>query len=117
MRRPFLTLLFTLLLLAGCAGAQVAEPATVQELIDKGALVVDVRSEAEYKQGHLENALNIPHTEVKEHLDRFPEDKSEPVVVYCRSGRRSGIAKDVLQEHGYTNVVNGGGYADLRTGG
>ena len=106
--------LLLLLSLAACAPADVDSPESVKRLIDSGVLVVDVRSEEEFQSGHLEGALNVPHTEIEENLAVFGADKEKPIVVYCRSGRRSGIAKEVLEKNGFTSVHNGGGYEDLK---
>ncbi|MCA9781300.1 MAG: rhodanese-like domain-containing protein [Candidatus Eremiobacteraeota bacterium] len=106
--------LLLLLSLAACAPADVDSPESAKQLIDSGALVVDVRSEEEFQSGHLEGALNVPHTEIEENLAAFGADKEKPNVVYCRSGRRSGIAKEVLEKNGFTSVHNGGGYEDLK---
>lgn len=108
-------LLLLLLLLPSIACAQADQPADeVHRLIEQGALVVDVRSAEEFKSGHLENAVNIPHTEVEKRLSEFGQDKTRSIVVYCRSGRRSGMAQEVLRQNGFTGVVNGGGYGQLK---
>ncbi len=106
-------ILLALLFLFGCATAD-KPPSEVREKISSGALVVDVRSKEEFDTGHLEGALHVPHTEVEQKLELFGQDRGRDIVVYCRSGRRSGMAKEVLEKHGFTNVVNGGGYADLK---
>ena len=80
--------------------------------IRSGALLVDVRSPEEY-QTHVEGAVNIPYDNVKERLAEFGEDKNREIVLYCKSGRRAGIAKTVLTGNGYTHVFNAGGYSDL----
>lgn len=83
------------------------------ELIAQGALLVDVRSQAEFDTGHLEGALLIPHTDVAARLSEFGSDKSRPIVLYCRSGNRAGKAEEVLAAHGFTNIHNAGGYEAL----
>jgi phage shock protein E len=82
-------------------------------MIDEGATLVDVRTDFEYREGHLPGALNIPHDQITSRLNELPSDKARPVVLYCRSGRRSGIAQKALADRGFTNVINAGGYADL----
>ena len=109
-----LHLLLVLLLVGACSNAEVDAPDKSKELISSGALVVDVRSKEEFDSGHLEGALNVPHTEVEENLALFGADKDKPIVVYCRSGRRSGMAKEVLEKNGFTTVHNGGGYDSLK---
>lgn len=76
--------------------------------------VIDVRSQAEWDEGHLEQAVLIPHTEIADRIASVTEDKSAKIVVYCKVGGRAGKAKTALEEMGYTNVENGGGYEDLK---
>ena len=83
------------------------------ELIAQGALLVDVRSQAEFDAGHLEGALLIPHTDVAARLSEFGSDKNRPIVLYCRSGNRAGKAEDVLVANGFTNIHNAGGYEPM----
>jgi len=75
--------------------------------IPEGALIVDVRSAAEYQSGHFPGARNIPVGEVGARVAEFG-DKDRPIVVYCRAGRRAATAKAQLEKAGFTNVVNGG---------
>ena len=82
-------------------------------MIDDGALLVDVRSAEEFAGGHLDGAINVPHTETAALADAIGAQRDRPVVLYCRSGRRSGIAQAALQELGYTRVHNGIGYEPL----
>ena len=82
--------------------------------IPKNALIVDVRTTGEYASGHYPGAVNIPLDSVEARLAEFG-DKNSPVVVYCRSGRRSGIAKDILTKAGFTQVYNGGGLSHMKT--
>ena len=83
-------------------------------LIGDGALLIDVRSREEYEAGHLENSVNIEHDKVEKLAETIGEDKEREVVVYCRSGKRSGEAKKALEEYGYKNVHNGLGYEGLK---
>jgi len=78
----------------------------VPELLKQGAVVVDVRSRAEYKGGAREGSLNIPLDELANGAERL--DKGKPVVVCCASGTRSGMAVAVLKRKGFRNVVNAG---------
>ena len=71
-------------------------------------VIVDVREADEYASSHVEQALNIPLSELMNHsqdLDEIPKDSQ--VILYCNSGNRSGVAKNMLKAMGYTNVVNG----------
>jgi phage shock protein E len=78
------------------------------------ALWIDVRSADEYNTEHVSEAVNIPHTEISGRIDEVTADKDALIYVYCRSGRRSGIAQTTLSEAGYTNVVNVGGLQDAQ---
>lgn len=82
--------------------------------IRSGALLVDVRTQAEYDQGHLEGALLIPHDQIASRAAELGDDKSRAVVLYCRTGNRSSQAKKALEGLGFTNVLNAGGYESLR---
>lgn len=84
------------------------------EAVANGALFIDVRTPEEVAQGSFENAINIPHGEIVASVDALNLDKKTPIVVFCRSGNRSGKAKAALEEAGYGLVINGGAYDDLR---
>jgi phage shock protein E len=71
---------------------------------------IDVRTADEYSSGHVSEAVNIPYTEIAEGISALTGDKDASIYVYCRSGRRSGIAKETLEGLGYTQVVNIGGF-------
>ena len=77
-------------------------------------IVIDVRTSVEYDSGHIENAINIPYDVIKDKINEITEDKDTLIKLYCRSGRRSGIAKDVLDKLGYKNVTNEGGYEEFK---
>ena len=77
---------------------------------DKDTLVViDVRTQAEYNAGHVENALNIPLQVISQKIDDLELGKDTPIALYCRSGNRSGIANSMLKNKGYENSQNYGG--------
>jgi phage shock protein E len=82
-----------------------------REHLKQGALLVDVRTIAEYNGGHLPNAVNIPLDEIPQAFPRRVPDKSQGVLLHCRSGRRSGMAEQQLHALGYTNAFNIGSYA------
>lgn len=80
------------------------------------AQFVDVRTEAEYKAGHADRAVNIPLDTIEQNLDRI--EKNEPVYVICETGRRSKEASDILAKKGYKMVYNiTGGTAEWRSKG
>ncbi|QIW16813.1 rhodanese-like domain-containing protein [Pasteurellaceae bacterium RH1A] len=74
---------------------------------------IDVRSPEEFSQGHLSGAINIPHNQIAEKISQLTDDKSAPIHLYCRSGRRAEEALGQLKAMGYTNLTNHGGYQDL----
>ena len=74
--------------------------------------VVDVRETGEFASGHYEGAINIPLGIVTAKLDEF-RAMPGPVVVYCRSGNRSGMAMSLLKQAGLSEVYNGGGLHDM----
>lgn len=69
-------------------------------LVADGALLIDVRTPAEYSMGHLPGAKNVPLGELPRRVEKLSKDK--PVVVYCASGARSASAKRLLQRAGFT---------------
>ncbi|WP_070965694.1 rhodanese-like domain-containing protein [Vibrio sonorensis] len=79
--------------------------------IEDGALLIDVRTPEEFASGHLEGAVNIPLSELEQRLNTV--DKSKQTVLYCRSGRRSGVAYEILRNAGYDNIHNAGGYSEM----
>ncbi|MDD4124120.1 MAG: rhodanese-like domain-containing protein [Eubacteriales bacterium] len=76
-----------------------------------GAVLVDVRTEEEYAEGHIPGSVNIPLQSIQD-IESVATDKNTPLFLYCRSGRRSGEAKSTLEEAGYVNVYNIGGIID-----
>ncbi|AYV22671.1 MULTISPECIES: rhodanese-like domain-containing protein [Vibrio] len=82
------------------------------QMIEQGAMVVDVRTPDEFADGHLANAVNYPLSDIDKYFANV--DKSTPIVVYCRSGNRSGKAMDYLTSVGFSNVHNAGGLEEMR---
>jgi len=83
-------------------------------LVEKGAVIVDVRTPGEYSGGHIKGSINIPLDSLERNLSKL-KDKQKPVITCCASGMRSGRAKGILQSKGYENVVNGGGWSSLNS--
>jgi phage shock protein E len=75
-------------------------------------LIIDVRTEAEWNNGHIEGAILIAYDLIGERIGTVAKDKSKRIYVYCRSGRRSQIAKESLKKLGYKDVVNLGSLED-----
>lgn len=80
----------------------------------ESTILIDVRTAEEYKAGHLRNAINIPHTEIGARIGDHAKSKEDSITLYCRSGRRSAIAKKTLENMGYKHVVDAGAYSKLR---
>ncbi len=78
--------------------------ALLPQLKSEGAILLDVRSEAEFASGNAPGTRNIPLNELGQHLASLP--KSSPLVVGCASGSRSGMAKLMLKKNGYPRVYN-----------
>ena len=84
------------------------------EAIRGGAVLVDVRTQDEFDQGHLDGALLIPYDEIARRASELGDSRERTIVLYCRTGNRSGKAKGTLDELGYTHVINAGGYEALK---
>ncbi len=83
-----------------------------KELLQKGAQIIDVRTQAEYQSGHIKGAINIPLQTLKSNLSKIKKDK--PIITCCASGMRSASAKSLLQSNGFAEVHNGGGWISLQ---
>lgn len=79
------------------------------------ALLIDVRSKTEFDRSHIAGAIHIPHRRIVRRLP-VATGGGKPVLLYCRSGRRSGIACRRLRRRGYTQVFNAGGYRETAEG-
>ena len=79
---------------------------------EEGYIILDVRTQEEYDQGHIPGAIVIPHEEIADKAEEALTDKEQLILVYCRSGRRSKIAAEALAELGYTNIKEFGGIID-----
>lgn len=75
---------------------------------------IDVREQDEFDSGHVKEAIHIPYTEIAEKIAEVTTDYAAEIHLYCRSGRRSGVAKDVLNALGYLNATNDGGLEDIK---
>ena len=75
-------------------------------------IIIDARTDEEFAEGHIENAILIPEYEIADRAEKELPNKEQLILVYCRSGRRSKIASDELVKLGYTNVKEFGGIID-----
>ena len=123
MKKSFMLVLLAALLLAGC-GKQTgktqeaalmnitAEEAKKLMDSESGYVILDVRTEQEYAQGHIPGAILIPDYEISEKAESVLTDKDQLILVYCRSGRRSKNAAAQLEDMGYTRIREFGGILD-----
>jgi adenylyltransferase/sulfurtransferase len=90
-----------------------------RELIDSGEpLVVDVREQDEWDEGHIPGAVHVPRGYLESRIERAAPDPSHPIVVYCSAGNRSAFAAKTLEEMGYEDVVSlAGGFTDWKRNG
>lgn len=86
-------------------GAQTVDGKTARTLVAEGAYLLDVRTSAEFSEGHIEGAHNIPVQELASRLAELP-GKDRAIVVYCRSGRRSKDASTQLAQAGYAALYD-----------
>lgn len=113
----FLVLILILtggLLFAQSGDARFATPQGLQELVEEGGveyLLLDVRTEAEYKRGYIPTADHIHFRQIRNYPN-LPDKKDALIILYCQSGARSGRAFWDLKRMGYTNVHNFGGIVD-----
>ena len=82
-------------------------PAELQARLDKDKelVILDVRTPVEFAAGHVPGARNVPHDEVAARLPELAALRDQPVVLYCRSGRRSGLAAEQLRAAGFTRLL------------
>ncbi|QZK90642.1 rhodanese-like domain-containing protein [Flavobacterium sp. CHNK8] len=83
----------------------------MEKIIKEGAFLVDVRTAAEFAEGNVKGSANIPLDKVASQLEKFKG--KEHIIVFCRSGNRSGQAKMILEQNGFKNVTNGGTWQDV----
>ncbi|MBU0811379.1 MAG: rhodanese-like domain-containing protein [Gammaproteobacteria bacterium] len=109
-----LTLIIATVATAAASAAQVDQSAALDALQRPSSVLIDVRTEQEFAEGALPGATRIETEDLAERVAAVAPDKDAPVVLYCRSGRRASAAQDLLQELGYTQVFNAGGYQELK---
>ena len=88
------------------SGGQSVGPMDAVRLLNQGALVLDVRSQAEFDSGHILEAKHVPQDQLASSAEALKKYKDKVVIACCESGMRSGAAARVLQAQGYTKVVN-----------
>ena len=78
----------------------------LSEIDMSGYKLIDVRSRREFMENHLNGAINIPLSEVKQNIEHYVKNKNNKVLVYCQSGIRSKKAAEIMENIGYTQVYN-----------
>ena len=124
--KRFLIALLTFTLPFGCVGCSdggsADTPATYQQISgaeakalmdsESGYIIIDARTQEEYDEGHIPEAIMIPEYEIADRAEKELLDKDQLILVYCRSGRRSKIVAEELVKLGYTNIKEFGGIID-----
>jgi len=82
------------------------------ELFQRGATILDVRTTGEYQSGNVKGSINIPVQELQQQMSKL--DKNKPIITCCASGIRSSSARNLLLSNGFTEVVNGGSWFNLK---
>lgn len=99
---------------ASLQNAPSAQTDIVKAVTNHQAILLDVRTESEYASGHVAQAVLIPHDQIEQKIASIAPNKEQTIYLYCRSGRRSGIASEALKSLGYKNVVDLGGLGQLQ---
>ena len=121
--KRLLPFVLSLMLLSSCGNAgssslgyrQISMNEAVKMMKDeKNYIILDARRPDEFAEGHIPGAINVPNEKIgTEEIPELP-DKSQLILVYCRSGRRSKEASEKLVKLGYTNIVEFGGILDWK---
>lgn len=85
--------------------------ADIKALVSQGAIVVDVRTAREFKEGHVNGSLNYSLDSLKQHIPEL-KSRNKPVITVCRSGARSGVGQSMLKDHG-VEAYNGGPWTNV----
>ena len=97
----YLLSIFSLLLfLGGCSKVSDEDLLAAHDAYNNGALIIDVRTKEEFKDGHVKKAVNIPLQNLEKYYQYIPKDKE--IIVYCHSGSRSAMATEYLRKQGRT---------------
>lgn len=84
----------------------------LQNAVNNGAFLIDVRTPQEFASGNLKGSLNIPLDKIQSQLQAFKNKTN--IIVFCRSGNRSSQAKKILNQNNFTNVINGGSLQNVK---
>lgn len=108
-RLPVFVALTALAFAAGAAGPPSIEPEALNDRIawaDRSLVVLDVRTPAEFADGHIPGAINIPHDELAARIAELANARDSDIVVYCRTGRRAAEALGVLEKQGFERIYH-----------
>jgi len=119
--KNFIIMIIMGVMLVGCGEATPEKEAyrkisaeDAKKMMDENEdiIVLDVRTEEEYAQGHIENSVLMPDTEIEDKAEEILTDKDAVILIYCRSGRRSETATKELIDMGYAKTFDFGGIND-----
>ena len=101
--------ILTLIFMVGC------QPVKSGKInMKENSILIDVRTIDEYKEGYITGAVNIPYDSIENKISNVTQQKNTPIYLYCRSGRRSAIAKATLEKIGFNDVTDLGGFSDAQ---
>jgi rhodanese-related sulfurtransferase len=89
-----------------------SNPSSIEEYLKKGAYLIDVRTPMEFASGHVEGSVNIPLDILHQYIPEL--QRKSHIIVFCRTGNRSGMAKSMLEANGIQNVINGGAWQEVK---
>ena len=116
-KKTLALLLVFMLVLSGCTSSPEVSPIktiSASEALsmyqqDSDLLIIDVRTVAEFKEGHIPNSINVPLDVIGNQIGSIVPNKDDQIVIVCRSGNRSAQAANILKDMGYTNIIDMGG--------
>ena len=102
MIKRFLAAFATLMVVVGCGSSSSME----KTMLTTNTIIIDVRTPAEYAEGHVEGAINLDLESGQFEAELPNLDPALPYIVYCRSGRRSGVAAEIMKSSGFTQITD-----------
>ncbi len=109
--KKIISLVLSIVVFAACNTQKTESQPVVEIALSDSTVIVDVRTPAEFASGHIEKSINIPLDVIAGETEQLKGYKT--IITVCRSGKRSGNAKSILEGAGFTNVLNGGGWQAL----
>jgi phage shock protein E len=103
--------IFVFIIIKRLLGGGKVASSIVKQKLESGAIIVDVRTPDEFRDGAYPGAKNIPLGDLGSRMGEIPKDK--PVILYCASGARSSSAARAMKQAGYADVINAGGLGDM----